>query len=186
MIIVNPFLKTSTFYRIAKHEKDIAEIPGADSNPRITEYLGSTSLSSSLSSTDQTPWCSGFANWVVTKSGVPGTNRADAVSWMNWGVPTDSPVRGSIVVFKWANGGHHVALYDSDAGNGKINVLGGNQSDKVKISAFESKYVMGYRNPPKNMLSRLTWFTLGGLGFLGSVAAIIGISLSKRSSRAAA
>lgn len=179
MILVNPFLKTSAFYRIAKHEKDIAEIPGADSNPRITEFLGSTTLSSTLSSTDQTPWCSGFANWVVTAAGVTGTNRADAVSWMQWGVPTTDPLRGSIVVFKWANGGHHVGFYDSDAGNGKINVLGGNQSDKVKISAFESKYVMGYRNPTQNIWSRFTFFTLGGVGLLGVIGSIIAIKLSK-------
>lgn len=153
-------MKTSSFYRIAKRQKDTQEISGTGANPDIIKYLQSTNLSTQFNSTDETPWCSAFVNWVVEKAGVPGTNRADAVSWMNWGEPTRDPRKGSIVVFKWANGGHHVGFVDNFDKPGKVSVLGGNQGNTVKISDYDTKYVMGYRNPAYNFFSRTVKLTI--------------------------
>lgn len=172
-------MKTGDFYFLAKREKDEGEMTGTGANPRIVQYLESTTLSPSLSTTDETPWCSAFVNWIVEKSGMKGTNRADAVSWLNWGEPTDKPVKGSIVVFQWPDGGHHVGFVSDFPAPGKVNVLGGNQGNKVKISAFSTASVMGYRNPVRNFFS--WWvFGLGIASILGTVAAVTGIFTGKK------
>lgn len=152
---------TSDFYRVAKKELDEGEVSGNQANPRIVQYLQSTSLSGNLNATDETPWCSAFVNWVVEKAGMKGTDRADAVSWLNWGEKTDKPQKGSIVIFQWPDGGHHVGFVNGFDQEGKVSVLGGNQSNSVKISEYNKSSVIGYRNPPHNFFSR--WLVVGGI-----------------------
>lgn len=164
-------MKTSDFYRVAKKELDITEVAGNISNPQIIKFLQSTTLSNTLNSSDETPWCSAFVNWCVEQAGVEGTNRADAVSWLTWGIKADKPVRGTIVIFQWSNGGHHVGFVSAFDQPGKVSVLGGNQSNEVKISQYDEKFVIGYRNPEKNFFS--AWIKILAVGIVG-VGAILG------------
>lgn len=129
-------------------------LPGSH-NQRIVEYHGTTTLAAT---DDETPWCSSFVNWVLTTSGLHGTNSARAKSWLDWGVTMTIPQNGAIVVIKkkqsgtdqatGSSSGFHVGFWVSE-NTTHIRLLGGNQGDQVKYSNFAlSGYeIKGYRWP---------------------------------------
>ena len=130
---------------VALQEIGVKEYAGAADNPRIVEYLSSTALGSEDLSNDETPWCSAFVNWCVVKAGYEGTDSAWAKSWLNWGMELETPRRGCIAVFSRNEGGH-VAFFIGESSSG-IKVLGGNQSDAVKISTYPTSRLLSYRIP---------------------------------------
>jgi uncharacterized protein (TIGR02594 family) len=100
----------------------------------------------------QTGNCSIFMDWCAMKAGVERTHKANARSWLDVGEKTDNPQTGDIVIFKRGNNtwSGHVAIYIAPltVEHGKtdlIYVLGGNQSNEVKISLYDSLNVLGYR-----------------------------------------
>lgn len=131
---------------IARAEIGVKEFPGAGDNPRIVEYLRSTTLDPSSASNDETFWCSCFVNWCVERAGLEGTDSAWARSWLNWGKKITTPKVGCITVFKRDGNSGHVAFYISETAT-KIKVLGGNQSDAVNISDYKKSDLLGYRVP---------------------------------------
>ena len=131
---------------IASNEVGVKEYPGNGENPRIVEYLRSTNLSAPYSALDETPWCSGFANWCVEKSGYAGTDSAWARSWLNWGAVIAKPRHGCIAVLQRNVNNGHVGFY-LGATTAGIKLLGGNQSNEVKVSTYKKSDVLGYRLP---------------------------------------
>lgn len=131
-------------YKIAEAEIGIHETRGPESTQRILEYHNCTSLDAS---NDETPWCSSFVNWVVCQAGGKGTNSAMARSWLNWGVPIAYPFPGCIVVLKRgkAPSGHVGIFKYRRSPGGWVHVVGGNQSDQVKVSLYAEANVLGYR-----------------------------------------
>lgn len=121
-----------SWVRIARAEIGMKEIKGDLHNPRVVEYLKTTG---SWWSTDETPWCSGFVNWVMAQSGYTGTGSAKATSWLDWGQKVDQPAMGAIGVISYGGGKGHVGIVVGKQG-GNVLLLGGNQSDQVKISTF--------------------------------------------------
>lgn len=131
--------------KIAKAEIGQAEREGeSDNNPRILEYLATTGEFR----TDETPWCSAFANWAMIKVGEKGTNSAVARSWLKWGEAIEEPRYGCLVVFKRGNSEWqgHVGFYVKSEGD-NIFVLGGNQSNTVSIAPRSKADLLGYRWP---------------------------------------
>lgn len=136
-----------SWFDIATKEIGTAETAGSGDNPRIVDYLRSTSLGGSMASNDETPWCSAFVNFCVEQAGFAGTDSASARSWLNWGRKTDTPVTGCIVVFeRGAKPKGHVAFYVSETGD-QVKVLGGNQNDKVCFAQYPKSRILGYRVP---------------------------------------
>jgi uncharacterized protein (TIGR02594 family) len=138
------------WFKIAQQEIGVEEVPGPGDNPRIVEYLESTSLGSPESENDETPWCSAFVNWCMEQAGIKGTNSAWARSWLKWGREPDMEKpdewAGCVVILsRGANSGHVGFLddYDSD----RVRLLGGNQGDKVGYAWFPMDRVLGYRIP---------------------------------------
>ncbi|WP_160147355.1 TIGR02594 family protein [Methylopila sp. Yamaguchi] len=125
------------WFKIARREIGVAERdPG--SNPRILEYLATTTLSAAAKGTDATAWCAAFVNWCVEMDGRTGLKSAWALDWKSFGSRATSPAVGDIVVFTRTGGsssGGHVGFYVADLGN-KISLLGGNQGNRVSISDF--------------------------------------------------
>lgn len=129
---------TPPWFAVAAREEDTVERkPGT--NPRIVEYLATCKgLSAADRASDETPWCSAFANWCLLIAGIAGTRSAAALSWAGWGREDGAPGPGSIVVWRRLEGrqgqlrqvGGHVAFLVEDRGEG-LYVLGGNQSDSV-------------------------------------------------------
>lgn len=133
--------------KIAEAEIGQKEISGNENNSRILEYHAST-LGKANSETVH--WCSAFVNWVMTKSGYTGTNNAVAISWAKWGKKVNQPSYGSIAVIDWDGKGPgwqgHVGFVVGKKGS-SILLLGGNQSDAVNISSFNSNKVIAYVYP---------------------------------------
>lgn len=97
-----------------------------------------------------TPWCAGFVNACLGQAGIKGTGSFMARSFMKWGQkvnPQDVQL-GDIVVFTRGTGSSgHVAFYVNDIDSTHINVLGGNQSDKVCEKPHNKLTILGYRRP---------------------------------------
>jgi len=131
---------------VAFAEYGVREIPGAQHNPRIIEYLNSTDLAQKYPSLpDETDWCAAFVNWCVEKVGLPSKNSAVVNPWRSWGKASLEPAkRGAVTTFLWDDGWAHVSFCLGELGNYVV-CLGGNQSDAVWISVYHKKYVTSYR-----------------------------------------
>lgn len=137
----------ATWFAIAMREMEtgVDEVAGPDHNPRIVEYHQSTSLKAT---DDETPWCSSFVNWCMDQAGEEKTNSAMARSWLKWGEDLAEPRKGCVVVFSRGNvpTSGHVGFYVDEI-NGRILLLGGNQSNQININSYPKSKLLGYRWP---------------------------------------
>jgi uncharacterized protein (TIGR02594 family) len=130
---------------LALSQVGIKEIVGRKHNPEVLKYFKETGQS--WVTTDEMAWCSAFANWICKKSGLPYTGKLNARSWLKVGRKVDMPKLGDIVVFwrespqSWKG---HVAFFIRETKNW-IYVLGGNQNNQVKISAYPKYRLLQYR-----------------------------------------
>ncbi len=88
-------------------------------------------------------WCGAFVNAMLGKTGHTKSNSNQARSFLTYGVATKEPKKGDIVVL-----GRHVGIFQEHIyRNGKkfVAVLGGNQSNQVKVSYFLANSVLSYR-----------------------------------------
>lgn len=146
-----PYPSGATPYQIAKREMadEITEFPGPLTNPRIFLYHASTHHGDH----DAVAWCSSFVNYCVSAAGLSGTNSRWAMSWhdLTWGtdVTTDAH-EGDIAVFERRyfapdgtrkRGGHVGFVVQEDVAT--LTILGGNQSDRVRISSYPKNGKLG-------------------------------------------
>jgi uncharacterized protein (TIGR02594 family) len=96
-----------------------------------------------------TAWCAAFVNGALGATGVEGTGKLNARSFMNWGKAVDSPSQGDVAVFTrgdpsgWQG---HVGFYVGPSEkDGYVRILGGNQGDKVSIKDYPEDRLLGYR-----------------------------------------
>jgi uncharacterized protein (TIGR02594 family) len=143
---INQMAHAEGLLKIAQKEFGVTEVPGPRSNPRIVEYLKTTTVDSKMCE-DSTRWCSAFVNWVVTQGGLKGTNSAAALSWRRWGQDAHSPALGAIAVIDYGNGTGHVGFVQGITTKGRVVLLGGNQKDAVRYSKFGTAHIVGYRVP---------------------------------------
>ncbi len=129
----------------AEMNQNVAEIRGPQNNPRIVMYHETTEGGAAP---DETPWCSSFTNYCVEQAGLRGTNSKRALSWheLPWGRDvTAEPAEGDVVVFRRtspSSSGGHVGFFigqDRDS----IQVLGGNQSNRISIASFPKDGMSG-------------------------------------------
>lgn len=128
----------------AKRNMGVAEIPGAPSNPDIIQYW--VDIRRSGITSDSVPWCAAFVGAMLERVGIQSTRFEGARSYSSFGKSLDKPAYGCIAVFSRGVGGHVGFVIGEDT-SGKLIVLGGNQSDKVKVSAFAKSRVVAYRFP---------------------------------------
>lgn len=132
-------------------------------NRRIVEYLDSVRTDPSLdpgnrgrswrlapvietdSGWEMTHWCAAFVNWCLQQAGAPSLGYATAKSWLRFGTPLATPVPGCVTVLS-RRGGGHVAFFVKRQGSW-LHLLGGNQSDRVRISRYRQSRLLGYRWP---------------------------------------
>jgi uncharacterized protein (TIGR02594 family) len=81
--------------------------------------------------------------------GMRGTGSNAAISFAKYGQATKTPVKGDIVVLKTGRSrrgfsGNHVGIFQNFSGT-RVAVLGGNQSNRVKVSYFSKRSVITYR-----------------------------------------
>lgn len=129
----------------AELEMNVREYPGSAHNPRIVLYHGTTTGGAAA---DETAWCSSFVNYCVEQAGFTGTDSKWARSWHDsgWGEEVGAaPAEGDIVVWRRVGNGEdggHVGFFLGREGGG-INVLGGNQSNKVCIQRYPENGTLG-------------------------------------------
>ena len=133
--------------QIAEGELGQAEVAGDVDNPRIVEYHAATSL---RATDDETPWCASFVSWCLERAGIPSTRSAASSSYRGWGRALLQPEPGCLVVFDHGGGKGHVGFWVGGAGDpidGPLDVLGGNQSNQVKVSRFDRQQLHSFRWP---------------------------------------
>lgn len=137
-------------------ELGVQEVAGKRANPKIVEYLNTCkTLPDPMKQTDETAWCSAFVNWCMERAGEPGTGLANARSWINWGSPLKLPKRGCVVVLSRESAGPtagHVGFYVGHVPNANltgqlVQILGGNQRNRVCVDLYPEHRVIGYRWP---------------------------------------
>src|SRR5690606_34608011 len=87
---------------------------------------------------DETPWCAGFVAYCLQKGGKPILGPAKvgrALAWLDYGTKLKAPAYGCLAV-KSRNGGGHVGFVIGKTAGGHILILGGNQDNSVKVSAY--------------------------------------------------
>jgi uncharacterized protein (TIGR02594 family) len=144
-------MKEYPWMAIARKKLGICEVPGPRAAAFIVECLESTTIGRPDNQSDETPWCSAFANRIMQLAGVKGTNSAWARSWLQWGrEPEDAEFgKGVIVVLERGPTSGHVGFLEDweTAGRGYVELLGGNQGDRVCRARFPLDRVIGWRVP---------------------------------------
>lgn len=132
---------------VASTQIGVREFSGPSNNPQILMYAEEAGFKTYKQ--DSSAWCSLFANWVAFKSGLERTNSLAARSWLNVGIPIESPEPGDVVVFwresrdSWKG---HVGFFHGFSSDGsRVYCLGGNQGNQVSITAKPTSRVLGYR-----------------------------------------
>ena len=128
---------------LAWGELDVEEFPGDADNPKIVAYHDTTLGGGDV---DEVSWCSSFVNAMVTRSGLEGTDSKAARSWLRWGESCEPEVGCICVLWRvrpeaWQ--GHVGFLAGEDLEN--VYLLGGNQSNRVRVSRYPKDRVLDYR-----------------------------------------
>lgn len=140
-------------FALAQRFTGIREVSGSLDNPQLLAML---KLDNDWPEHDEVPWCSAFANYVCWLARLPRSKNLRARSWLETGVGValDDANIGDVVVLKRgpepqpgpevieAQG--HVGFYAGRFGE-FIEVLGGNQSDTVKVSRYPASSLLGIR-----------------------------------------
>lgn len=149
-------------YQVALHHIGTKEVSGKNHNTKIIQWFNDMGFDGSKMG-DETSWCSLFTNWCCKVSGYQYTGKLWARSWSDFPgvkeVNEENVELGDIVVF-WRgdyNGdpisgtnipkGHVGFFMNIDQDKRFINVLGGNQSNQVKVSKYYASRLIGYYRP---------------------------------------
>lgn len=134
---------------VAEGEAGIHEVAGPLSNPRIIEYYKATNLGGKPEDSS-TPWCAAFVSWVLEMSGYKSTRRANARSYLDYGMVLEEPKVGCIAVLEAVDRGPaagHVSFYLGDHAGEQIWLFGGNQGNRVSPALYGKGRLIGYRWP---------------------------------------
>jgi len=137
----------SKIIEIALGEYGVKEVPGDENNPEIMKYYHETGRT--WVSSETTPWCDAFADWVVMKAGGKASPGLNARAWLDEGeVSLDFDLKDNYLAILWRGSPSswtgHVGIPVKRDEN-YIWLLGGNQSNMVRISAYPIDRLLGYR-----------------------------------------
>ena len=134
----------SRLLEIALSQYGIKELGGPEDNPEIMKYF--KEIGQEWVEHDETAWCSAFVNWCAKKAGFEYSGKLDARSWLNLGTKVKTYDKADIVVL-WRESpdswkGHVGVPVNED--EDYIWILGGNQSNMVKISPYPKDRLLAY------------------------------------------
>jgi uncharacterized protein (TIGR02594 family) len=123
------------------------EVPGAASNPVILSWAREVGVANAYTN-DGIAWCGLYAAVVAKRAGFePVGNPLWARNWLGFGTKVSTPALGDVLVFSRPGGGGHVGFYVGEDATA-FHVLGGNQSDTVKVSRIDKGRLLGARRCP--------------------------------------
>lgn len=143
-----------TAYKLAERFIGTKEMQGSVDNPMVMSML---KLDADWPENDEVPWCSAFVNYVCWLLRLPRSKSLRARSWLEVGEPVgpdQACVGFDVVVLKRGpdpqpgpdviQAPGHVGFY---VGHGEhyVEVLGGNQSNTVKVSKYPVNDILGVR-----------------------------------------
>jgi uncharacterized protein (TIGR02594 family) len=130
-----------TWLTLARAELGVTESLGPNDSPWIRRMWGKAGWLLGQ------PWCGGALAFWMQGAGISFPKAYyRAKAWLEWGITLAEPVVGCVGVFDRKGGGHVGIVTGRDA-SGHLLVIGGNQSDAIRISAFSTDRVLGYRWP---------------------------------------
>lgn len=142
---------------IAHAELGVLEAAHGD-NPRVLAYLQSCHGPRRMLQRDATAWCSAFVNWTMQQAKIQRTHSLAARSWNGYG-DSCGLCYGAIVVL-WRvvklgpeviNAPGHVGLcVDHTAKH--VELLGGNQGNKVSLETEPRSKIIAIRRPTEDMI----------------------------------
>jgi uncharacterized protein (TIGR02594 family) len=136
-----------TAFTLAHRFVGIHELAGpALDHPLIQWWLSLCGMEFGVD--DETPWCSAFVNGIAWELSLPRSKSAAARSWLKVGervAPDQLLVGWDVVVLSrppssWSG---HVGFFAGWEGDGRVRILGGNQSDGVCIASFDRARILG-------------------------------------------
>lgn len=158
MIVSPPWLDIA--YQDLRH--GVMEVTGPKAHDRIVSAYAATTLGRQTD--DEIAWCSAIMNlWMQEASVTAGidfapTRSARARSWLRWGVPVDGfPPFGAVTILTRAGASRdpkvieapgHVGLFlglTQAVSDPKVEILAGNQSNRVCVRSFPLADVLGFR-----------------------------------------
>lgn len=129
----------------ARKEIGVSEHTVAGSKA-VDQMWRDSKLSGLVGTAKTVPWCAGFANAMLERAGIRSPRKDSSASYDTWGVKLTEPKYGCLVRFQRPGGGH-IGFCVGKTADGKLLILGGNQSDAVNIKAFGTDRVVAYRWP---------------------------------------
>ena len=133
----------SRLLEIALSEYGIKEVPGVKNNPEVMKYFHS--IGQDWVQGDETAWCSAFVNWCAIQKDLQYSGKLNARSWLNLGTPCN--IEDADIVVLWRESPEswkgHVGIPIREDEN-YIWILGGNQSNMVRISAYPKGRILKY------------------------------------------
>lgn len=129
-----------------------AEFPGAKQSPKILKMFADTG--NAWVQSDETPWCAAFVGAVLAQCGIKGTGKLNARSYLDWGQRIDlrDARQGDVVILSRGNDktqGHVAFLYVKSINGSTVELLGGNQGDRVSVAHFPVSRIIGVRRAPE-------------------------------------
>ena len=121
------------------------EIAGDQHNPEVLKYF--IGIGHEWVTTDETAWCSAFANWCCKGAGLEYSGKLNARSWLDVGENVQEPQPLDIVVLwrdkkdSWKG---HVGFFIRETSK-YIYVLGGNQRNQVCIMRYSKNKLLAYK-----------------------------------------
>jgi uncharacterized protein (TIGR02594 family) len=92
-------------------------------------------------------WCARFMNFVLKRTGHPGTGSDAASSFASYGRRIWWPEVGSIAVMTRGKNGGHVGVVSGVADDGKIIVISGNHNKRVGVGHYPRERIYAYVVP---------------------------------------
>lgn len=122
------------------------EVHGAGHNPHIVDLF--RDIGHDTAAHDEIAWCAAFVGACLERAGEASTRSLMARSYLAWGTPIEVARLGAIAVLSRGDNpalGHVGFVIGTTAD--AVLLLGGNQSDRVSVEAFEQTRVLGLRWP---------------------------------------
>jgi len=94
---------------------------------------------------DSTPWCAGFAGWVLKMCCLPAKKTLSSLEYRGYGTPVPlgdpSKWRLNVVVIFTRKGGGHIGFFRGyNPTTGALKILGGNQGDNLSETEFKAPW----------------------------------------------
>jgi uncharacterized protein (TIGR02594 family) len=139
--------------KTALKEYGVKEIVGDKHNPTILQYF--KEIGHEWVHNDELAWCSAYANAMAKRAGYEHTGKLNARSWLDIGKSVKNPEKAieygvPMVVVFWRKEidspwGHVAFPINFDENGEDINVLGGNQGNKVCTAPYKREKILDFR-----------------------------------------